>query len=91
MRWISCQSPALRPTQVQTWDAELIEVCLPSLLLLVQAAGTLNPVQKVDLKGWMFKKGARKTDGFKKRWFELRGSQLAYFVGPGKASPLQRC
>ena len=33
-----------------------------------------------------------KTDGFKKRWFELRGSQLAYFVGPGKrASPWRRC
>jgi hypothetical protein len=65
---------------------ELTEACLHRLLPLAQAAGALNPIQKVDLKGWMFKKGARKTDGFKKRWFELRGSQLAYFVGPGKAS-----
>lgn len=35
--------------------------------------------QEADRKGYMFKKGKNKRDEFKKRWFELRGGQLAYF------------
>ena len=42
-----------------------------------------------DYCSWMAKKGAKrgfKGSGWKKRWFELRGSKLEYFVDEGAIS-----
>ena len=47
------------------------------------AAGLAGSTQEADRKGYMFKKGKRKHDEFKKRWFELRGGQLAWFEDAG--------
>jgi len=48
------------------------------LAAVLRAAGL-----EADRKGYMFKKGKRKHDEFKKRWFELRGGQLAWFEDAG--------
>ncbi|MGB0176474.1 MAG: hypothetical protein ACPF9D_04865, partial [Owenweeksia sp.] len=37
----------------------------------------------IDFSGMLEKKGQRRTDGWKQRWFELMGSSLNYFDAQG--------
>ena len=51
--------------------------------LAISASDEFDPDAELHRAGSLEKRGARARDGFKKRWFELRGHYLAYYEKAG--------